>query len=107
MMNDPTDQEPTWLAEDHAAASREGWDLFECFGSDDGNLQLQRFDCPAEVHCAPDPYPFATDVDVWRHVLTRAATGSALHVKALAILRLENPAEAQRIEQMPFLDAGE
>lgn len=41
-----------WLGEDHAAATREGWDLFECSGSDDGDLQLQRFDCPDEVECA-------------------------------------------------------
>lgn len=86
-----------WLAEDSAAAAREGWDLFECSGSDHGDLQLQRFDCPAEVECAPDPYPFATDEDVWRHVRMRAASGSALHMKALAILGVENPDELQRI----------
>ena len=94
---EPIDVGPVWLAEDSAAASREGWDLFACSGSDHGDLQLQRFDCPAEVECAPDPYPFDTDVDVWRHVRMRAASGSALHTKALAILDSVNPGELQRI----------
>ncbi|UBV20370.1 MULTISPECIES: hypothetical protein [Mycolicibacterium] len=91
------DEHLVWLGEDHAAASREGWDLFECSGSDHGDLQLQRFDCPDEVECAPTPYPFATDTDVWRHVRARAEGGSALHRKALAILRSANPDEFQRI----------
>ncbi|WP_213020327.1 hypothetical protein [Mycolicibacterium sp. TY81] len=63
-------------------------------------MQLQRFDCPAEVESAPNPYPFATDTDVWRHVRSRAAGGSALHRKALAILRTMNPEEAQRIARI-------
>ena len=101
-----TDRELLWLAEDHAAASREGWDLFECSGSDDGDVQVQRFDCPAEVECAPDPYPFTTDADVWLHVRARAASGSALHLKALAILGVRNPDELQRIERVPAAQAG-
>ncbi|MEE3755212.1 hypothetical protein [Mycobacterium intracellulare] len=92
-----TDRNFVWLGEDSAAASREGWDLFECSGSEHGDLQLQRFDCPAEVESAPDPYPFVMDADVWRHVRTRAADGSALHKKALAVLGTRNPEELQRI----------
>ncbi len=95
-----TVQNSVWSADDSAAASREGWDLFACSGSAHGDLQLQRFDCPAEVESAPNPYPFATDTDVWRHVRTRAAGGSALHRKALAILRTMNPEEAQRIARI-------
>lgn len=87
-----------WTAADHAAAEREGWDLFDCSGSAHGNLQLQRFDCPDEVATAPVPYPFNSDPDVWRHVRTRAAAGSALHQKALSVLELANPAELRRIK---------
>jgi len=80
--------------------------LFECSGSDHGDVQVQWFDWPAEVQCAPDPYPFTTDVDVWLHVRACAANGSVLHLKALAILGLRNPGELQRIERVPAAQAG-
>jgi hypothetical protein len=92
------DQQVVWTVEDSVAATREGWDLFECSGSAHGPLQLQRFDWPAEVEGAPDPYPFDTDDDVWRHVRTHAATGSALHRKALDVLCERNPAEFRRVK---------
>ena len=94
-----TDVHADWSAEDRAAASREGWDLFECSGSDHGDVQLQRFDCPDEVESAPIPYPFDSDVDVWRHVKARAADGSALHRKALDFLSVRNPAELGRVNR--------
>ncbi|WP_157681612.1 hypothetical protein [Mycobacterium sp. JS623] len=94
-----TDVQADWSDEDSAAASREGWDLFECSGSDHGDMQLQRFDCPDEVENAPIPYPFDSDADVWRHVKTRAADGSPLHRKALDLLSVRNPAELGRINR--------
>lgn len=88
-----------WSVDDSAAALREGWDLFECSGSDHGVVQLQRIDHPDEVEGAPNPYPFADDEDVWRHVKVRAAAGSELHRKALDALRVRNPEELERIER--------
>jgi hypothetical protein len=51
---------------DHAVATREGWDVFDC---------------------NPDPGgkpPFPDDRDAWDFVVTRARAGSALHRVALA-----------------------
>lgn len=93
------DDQMTWSVDDSAAATREGWDLFECSGSEHGDFQLQRFDFPSDVDTAPKPYPFEEDDDVWRYVRTHAAAGSPLHRKALNILRLRNPAELARIEE--------
>lgn len=41
--------QPTWTHEHSLAASREGWDIFETFGSPDGPWQVQRVDDPDEV----------------------------------------------------------
>jgi len=66
---------------DHAAASHEGWDVFECYGDCDRQpqTQLQRIDAPEDG----EP-PFADDRDAWLYVVTCARAGSALHRAALA-----------------------
>jgi len=64
---------------DHAAATREGWDVFHCDALADGERQLQRVDAPEDG----EP-PFADDRDAWNHVVSRARVGSALHRAALA-----------------------
>ncbi len=64
---------------DHAAARREGWDVFHCDALADGERQLQRVDAPEDG----EP-PFANDRDAWNHVVSRARAGSALHRAALA-----------------------
>ena len=68
------------LVLDHAAARREGWDVFDCGPDPEGRprLQLQREDAPEDR----EP-PFASDRDAWKHVVTRARAGSALHRAAL------------------------
>lgn len=58
-----------WMTDDNAAALAEGWAIFN------GN-EIQRDD---EVGT------FDTDADALNHVKARAAEGSALHRKALAI----------------------
>ena len=65
---------------DNAAASREGWALFDCGSDPEGRpqLQLQREDAPEDR----EP-PFASDRDAWEHVVARARAGSALHRAAL------------------------
>ena len=68
------------LVLDHAAARREGWDVFDCGPDPEGRprLQLQREDTPEDR----EP-PFASDRDAWEHVVTRARAGSVLHRAAL------------------------
>lgn len=85
---------PEWTAEDAAMADAEGWGIFECFGSDNGPWQLQKFDDPDITDDAPTPYPFLTDTDVW----VRVRTGTTpLHRKALAFLSEHNPQEYRAI----------
>lgn len=81
-----------WTPEDSRAASAEGWDLFICLGSAYGSPQIQRIDCPEE---GGGPV-WNDDTDVWYHVWPR---GTALHIKALAIMRRDNLREWQAIRK--------
>jgi hypothetical protein len=89
--------EVDWTADDAAQAQAEGWDIFDSDGSDNGPWQLQSFDSPEDWDLAPSPYPFSSDEDVWRHVVSEASTGSRLHVKALAFLHIYNRPELDAI----------
>jgi hypothetical protein len=80
-----------WSLEDALAADAEGWAIFECPGSDNGPWQVQMFD---DQDGGPEPYPFGSDDEVHQHVARLAAAGSALHVRALEFLDVENPGEA-------------
>lgn len=85
-----------WTREDHLAASREGWDMFESYGSDNGPYQIQSFDDPDEWE-GVGLYPFDGDTDAWEHVWKLAELGSTLHVKALEFLKVHNPLEHTHI----------
>jgi hypothetical protein len=78
-----------WTQADADAAIREGWNVADSDGSRHGTPQLQHIDamdvCDGE------------DAGAWAHVREQAAQQSPLHVKALAILQRENPAEYARI----------
>jgi hypothetical protein len=89
----------TWDDDDEVDAQREGWSIFDCIGSENGPVQIQRFDTPSEWSQAPAPYPFAEDTDVWEHVWGQALAGSDMHARALAFVRQENPTEADAIER--------
>lgn len=89
-----------WTDEDRRRAGREGWDLFDAYGSEHGEVQLQKFDVPEEHEDAPVPYPFTTDADAWLFVRSKAGEGSKLHRKALEILARDNPEEYGRIMQV-------
>lgn len=89
-----TDERSEWTAEDSAAASAEGWDLFDA-----GEQPLQRID---------ETGVFIGDAGAWAHVWRRAAEGSGLHVKALQqlektaleeFLRIRAHCQAQAIPQ--------
>ena len=61
----------SWTRSDSIAATAEGWDVFECIGSDNGPWQLQRDD-ELEV--------FEDDPAAWVHVWDKAMRESPLHV---------------------------
>lgn len=67
-----------WTREDSAAATREGWDIFD---NSDHGLRIEHIDSP-EDGSSP---AFESDQDAFEHVAARAAAGSRLHFKALAI----------------------
>lgn len=73
---------------DNKLAKTEGWSIFECFGSDHGKWQLQKYD-EAEV--------FASDPEAWAHVVDRADAGSIYHKQAIQFLAQHNPEEKERI----------
>lgn len=75
---------PVWTAEMSAAALAEGWDIFECFGSDCGPWQIQRDDSDGR---------FSSDDGAWVHVLTMAARGGLIHQRAIEFVRIHNPME--------------
>lgn len=90
----------TWTTEDSAAAITEGWEIFECDGSDNGPFQICKLDAPeawAGV-CGVDTVPPALEDDTDAWVLVRD-TESALHTKALAFLAQENPKEYEAIQR--------
>jgi hypothetical protein len=69
-----------WTTADSAAALAEGWDLF--YTSGDEPYELQRYD-----------ETFPDDPSAWKHVIERAAEGSELHQRALAVLAEHSPLE--------------
>lgn len=73
-------------ANDSAVRNREGWDLFECSDSEHAPYELERVDF-AEDDCDQ----LEGDEDAVRLVVSRAAGGSAVHVRALAFLALCSP----------------
>lgn len=93
------DTKPTWTDENKLAAQREGWNLFDC-GRDYG-MQVQRYDYPEKVTLPDGTHPPQLENDWVAHRLVRegVARGSALHVKALALVgdeerhTIENPVE--------------
>ena len=66
---------------DNTVAEQEGWGVFFCDPRPDETRerQLQRIDCSEDG----EP-PFDSDTAAWRHVVTRARAGSALHRAALS-----------------------
>ena len=78
-----------WTEADSLAARREGWNLFDV-GPDYG-LQVQRYDNAAEVTLPDGTHPpqLANDWEAHRLVRDGSARGSALHVKALALVGAE------------------
>ncbi|OAI28175.1 hypothetical protein A1351_12235 [Methylosinus sp. R-45379] len=68
---------------DHAAARRDGWVISDCGSYRDGapRIELQKFDDPEQ-----GPPKFRDDREAWAHVVARARSGSALHIRALDLV---------------------
>lgn len=65
-----------WGPDDSAAATKEGWDIFDC----GPRLEIERIDSPE------DGGPlFEGDDEAIEHVRKKAAEGSDLHRRAIAI----------------------
>ena len=88
----PLAAQPALDTLDHQATTPEGWGVYDCGLREDGTprIELQRIDEPDGAEPS-----FASDEDAWRHVIARAAAGSALHLQAL---RLVDPVERMAIE---------
>lgn len=74
---------------DNTQALDEGWGIFDCFGSDNGDWQIQKVD---------EWDAFASDDDVWRYVLQQASYGCAYYSAALDFIRVHSPVEWQSIQ---------
>jgi hypothetical protein len=77
-----------FLEFDNDQAFREGWGIFECHGSDNGNWQLQKDD---EYNL------FDSDPSAWIFVVASANSGSEYHKQALNFLELNNVYEYNTI----------
>jgi hypothetical protein len=102
--DEPTGDEVAtpWTTEDSSTANQEGWDLFECLGSENGPLQLCKIDDPAlwkEERGVEVLAQWEQDTDLWEYVWESARQGDEPHAKALAVLREENAQEYQAIER--------
>jgi hypothetical protein len=88
---------PEWAAADGDAAGREGWDIFQCDGSGGGMWQIQRIDDLGEVNADAAARLLADDEDAWMRVWS---VPSELHARALAFIRVMNPAEWEAITEL-------
>jgi len=65
-------------------AESEGWGIFICEGSQDGDYQIQKID---------DKNKFKSDMDAIRHILKLAFNGSTFHKQAIWKVINLNPKE--------------
>ena len=78
-----------WTCADDAEAQREGWTIFHTTGSH-GPHRIERLDA-ARL--------FPNDHAARVHVIGRAACGSPIHKKALAVIKETDPAEWEALER--------
>lgn len=89
-----------WSQADSAAALSEGWDLFVNDSSENGPVQIQTLEEPSLLpELGYDEKRWEDDEGAWEHVYFSAAAGSDLHYRAMEIVRLANPMEAEAIER--------
>ena len=79
-----------WSQADWTLAFSEGWNIWHCDGSDNGEWQVCKYDEPDLFDGMPE---WDEDTDVWAHVYERAARGSVTHQRALNYVKRWNPME--------------
>lgn len=72
----------TWARADSAAATAEGWDVFDVDSS--GRLEIERIDDPRDSEDNALEPRFSSDTEALIYIESRAAEGSSLHLRALA-----------------------
>lgn len=84
-----------WTAEDDIAAARQGWSIFTCHGSENGDFQVQCFDDPEEWAKSYGFTPPELEGDVQAVAAMQAAfeRGEPHAVKAWEFLREASPLE--------------
>lgn len=83
---------PDWDEFSSLSASVDGWDLFPGYGDN-----KQR---PIILERRFEMETFASDESVWRHVWEKAEAGSAVPMKALALLKRHSPIEHAEIRRV-------
>lgn len=73
---------------DSTQAMEESWAIFQCFGSQAGDWQLQKLD---------EERVFDTDDQAWDFVIRKAAEGSEYHLSALRFIREHCDDEFERL----------
>jgi hypothetical protein len=74
------------ISQTNYVAELEGWGIFYCQGSEDGDYQLQKID---------DSGVFENDLQAISFVKNLAQQGSAIHILAMGIIAVLNPSELQ------------
>jgi len=77
----------TWDVGDNLNAEALGWGLFDTGSDGHPHFEIQGIDDPERGY----PPEFESDADALDYVIARAADGSDLHARALAIHRQYNP----------------
>jgi hypothetical protein len=89
-----------WTRDDSRQANLEGWDIFNCIGSDSGDWQIQRLDDLYDTQLTDEEMTqlneFENDPAVWRFVGERK---TELHRKAMDFIAENCKEEFDRIQQ--------
>lgn len=88
---DPVAMIPAWTEAHSDAAVKEGWNIWECFGSSSGPWQIQRLDDAADY---PGSVQLESDDDAWRLVISG---GQAHHRAALDFIKAHNDIEYEKL----------
>lgn len=78
-----------WTPAHSEMAAREGWNIFEAIGHDDGDYQIQRHDEAGILD---------SDQEAWQLVWAKSRAGSALHLHAVAVISALNLPEYNRMK---------
>ena len=79
-----------WSESNLNSAWKEGWNIWECYGSDNGFLEIQRYDNEEDEEVLQVPEYLSCDQDAWDIVWNGSKPH---HIKALEIIKEYNPLE--------------